>query len=399
MYRLLLYLCAAALAVRADSPQIPEIMKQLSAITGLALKKPVVQLTMERNELKAYFEKRIKEVTKPEEIRLEELALKKLGFVPKDFDLKASTIELMAEQAAAFYDYRAKKMVLLADGGGMTEEMALVHELSHALADQHFHLEKFLEKASGSDDGSLARMAVMEGQATWLMSEFMARRLGQTLKDSDTMVETMANMAGAGGSGFPVFEKAPLYMRESLVFPYAQGMRFQQKVIRALSQGGFAEVFKTPPQTTREILHPEVYLERRKAGHAPEKPPVLPVLPKANDWKRITDGTSGEFDHQVWLKQYDKENVELATQWRGGFYALWEHKKDKQRVALTYASVWNTPDAAQRFFAAYHKVLEGKSAKMSVTSEAPEQISGTTEDGTFVLQIDGTRVSVTEGLP
>lgn len=395
MYRLFLYLAAAA--AFGSSPQIPEILRQLSAITGLDIKKAVVQHTMQRSELQAYFEKRIKEVTKPEEIELEELALKKLGFLPPDYDLKKSTIELMAEQAAAFYDYRAKKMVLLADGGGLSEEMALVHELSHALADQHFRLEKFLEKAAGSDDGSLARMAVMEGQATWIMSEFMARRSGQSLRDSDSMIEMMVNMASSGGSGFPVFEKAPLYMRESLVFPYGQGMRFQHKIIRALGQQAFSEVFRRAPETTQEILHPELYLERRQGVRTLPRNPELPVLPQPKSWKRLTDGTSGEFDHYIWLKQYDEANKELAASWRGGFYALWKRKSDK-RVALAYASQWESADAAQRFFRSYRKVLEGKSKDFRVEAETASELKGSNSDGAFVVRAAGDRVSVIEGL-
>lgn len=391
MYRLLL------LAAFAASSPIPDILKQLSAITGLEIRKPVVQHTMQRTELKAYFEKRIKEVTKPEEIRLEELALKKLGFVPPDYDLKQATIELMAEQAAAFYDYRAKKMVLLADGGGLSEEMALVHELSHALADQHFKLEKFLEKAAGSDDGSLARMAVMEGQATWIMSEFVARRTSQSLKDSDEMVEMMAAMASSGGSGFPVFEKAPLYMRESLVFPYSQGMRFQHRIIRELGQQAFIEVFQKAPETTQEILHPEIYLERRKSARSLPRNPDLPPLPKPKTWKRLTDGTSGEFDHHIWLKQYDKENQSLAASWRGGFYALWERRRGP-RVALTYASRWDSPESAQQFFQSYRKILEGKSRDFAVQTATATQLEGTNSDGRFLIRLDGDRVTAMEGL-
>ena len=68
-------------------------------------------------------------------------------------------------------------------------------------------------------------------------------------------------------------------------------------------------------------------------------------------------------------------------------------------MALTYASEWATEDAAHRFFASYHKVLEGKSQSISVLSEAPDQITGKTEDGNFTLQVSGARVSVVEGLP
>ncbi len=381
----------------APAQQIPELMKQLAEITGFEVKKPVVQHTMQRNELKSYFEKRIKEVTKPEEIRLEELALKKLGFVPQDFDLKKTTIELMTEQAAAFYDYRAKKMVLMADGGGMTEEMALVHELSHALADQHYNLEKFLKKAKESDDGSLARMAVMEGQATWIMSEFMARRMGQSLTQSDSLIDMMAGMAGGSGGSFPVFDQAPLYMRDSLIFPYVQGMRFQQRIVRALGKKGFAEVFERAPDSTREIFHPEIYLDRlRSKADLPADPP-LPTFKNAKDWKRVTDGASGEFDHQVWIKQYAPSEKGLESEWRRAFYAIWE-QKGTRHTALTYVSQWSSPEAARRFFAAYRKVLEGKWKKMTVTSETDKIIQGEGDEGEFTIRLTGDRVTSIEGL-
>ena len=112
---------------------------------------------------------------KPEELRAEEITLKKIGFVPADFNLEQSTVDLLTEQAAAFYDYHKKKLFLTdwASSSSM-QDAALVHELAHALADQHFHLERFIKKGGASDDSALARMAVMEGQATWLMTEALA---------------------------------------------------------------------------------------------------------------------------------------------------------------------------------------------------------------------------------
>ena len=65
----------------------------------------------------------------------------------------------------------------------------LAHELAHAIADQNYNLGKFIRQGRKSDDGSTARLAVMEGQATWLMSEFLARKMGQIAE----------GFAGAGG--------------------------------------------------------------------------------------------------------------------------------------------------------------------------------------------------------
>jgi hypothetical protein len=391
MIRVLFLLLAATLT--APAQEVQEILKQLGEITGLGVVRPVTPQVMKREELKKYFESRLAEVVKPEEIRLEELALKKFGFVPADFDLKKSTIDLMSEQAAAFYDYRKKKMVLLEETGtGVMQEMALVHELAHALADQHFHLEKFLKKAGSSDDASLARMAVMEGQATWLMSEVTARRMGQSLLESPAMVDTMSRLAGAGGSGFPVFQSMPLYMRETLVFPYSQGMVFQQRVAEKLGKQAFGEVFRRPPQSTREILHPETYFDR--------DPPVkidLPVLANRNRWKELLQGNVGELDHQILLKQYAHSFELLAANWRAGRYQLWEDKKDK-RVALAYVSAWSSEKAAAEFFGVYKDVLSWKWKKCVFTGQNDKRLAGRSEDGHFVTRLEGTTITSLEGL-
>ena len=389
----ILTILASAAAASAQENEV--ILKGLAEITGLAMLKPVAQVTMPRDKLKTYFDERINEVVKPEEIRLEELALKKIGFAPQEFDLRKTTVDLMAEQAAAFYDYRKKQMVLLeGNSGGKMQDLALVHELAHALADQHFQLEKFIKKGGASDDGSLARMAVMEGQATWLMSEYMAKQMGQSLLQSDAMVNMMANMTGASGGGFPVLQSVPLYMRESLIFPYSQGLMFQHKVVAKLGKEGFKEVFRRPPQSTQEIIHPDKYFEKVTPIAA-----KLPALPREKDWKKLTDGSVGEFDHKILLKQYTPTLESLAEKWRSGAYQLWEQKKDARRVAFVYSSQWADDKSAAEFFGAYKDILTKKWKKTVFTEAKPALLAGTSEDGAFSVRLEGTRISSIEGLP
>ena len=91
---------------------VDEAVADLAAITGWKPLKKVQYDTMDRVALKRYLEQKVKDEIKPEEIRTEELALKKLGLVPQDFDLARTMIDLLTEQAAAFYDYRKKKLFL-----------------------------------------------------------------------------------------------------------------------------------------------------------------------------------------------------------------------------------------------------------------------------------------------
>ena len=159
--------------------QINSIVQTLSEITGLPEKHPVPYGRMDKLQLRHFLTKRIKKTLKPEEIQADELALKMFGLVPQDFDLRKSTIDLLTEQAAAFYDYDSKKLFLLDDSGFESETTTLAHELAHALADQHFNLGKFMDETPSNDDENLAHTAVVEGQASWLMLAYDLKQSGK----------------------------------------------------------------------------------------------------------------------------------------------------------------------------------------------------------------------------
>jgi len=370
--------------------EIAEILEQLSELTGWKAPKKVDSDTITKEGLKGFLESRMQEIVKPEEIRAEELALKKLGLVPESFDLKKMTVDLLTEQAAAFYDYQKKKLFILDTNASITQKPVLVHELAHALADVHVNLEKYILKGK-SDDAALARQSVMEGQATWLMSEHLMARMGTSLRKAPEMAEAMNRMTGASGGMFPVFDSSPLYLRESLMFPYTKGFLFQQAVIVKMDKAGFMEVFRNPPQSTQQIIHPEKYFAKVQ--------PVKVPLPKVDlkGYEDLVEGTLGEFDHDVLFRQYGGEaEAKWAQKWRGGQFRVYEHKKDKSTVLL-YASEWTDVEAAKEAFRLYRLVLKGKWKNLTVDSESPTEVVGTGDGGPFRLKLEGTRLSSVEG--
>jgi len=384
----------------ADSEQereifstIGSILHDLQEITGFKVKHPVPAEMITRDKVKEFLEKRMKEVTSPEEIRVEELVMKKFGLVPQDFDLAKNTVDLLTEQAAAFYDFHRKRMFITDWTPSATREPALVHELGHALADQNVNLEKFIKQGRKSDDGSMARLAIMEGQASWLMAEYLARKAGQSLANSPVMLETMAHSIESGASEFPVFESEPLYLRETLVFPYSQGLLFQNAVYQRMKQRSFEEVFRKPPVSTQQILHPDAYF----SGQEPSKP-TLPQLPDAHGYKRIADGTVGELDHSILIKQFatKDEAAAISPHWRGGAYALLEHHSP-ERVVLLYAVDWDDAASASRYFRFYRHALEKKWKHMEVATESDTTLAGTGDDGYFLVRLSGTVVTSLEG--
>ena len=395
----LIPICAALAHAQAGGAQtlcaqIAPLAAQLTEISAMPLRHPVPCDFITKAKINEFLNKRVKEAAKPEDLRAEELTLKKFGLVPPDFDLAKNTIDLLTEQAAAFYDYDKKKLFITESTPSETQEPVLAHEIAHAIADQNYNLSKYIKQGRKSDDGATARQAVMEGQATWLMSELMARKMGQSLKDSPSLLATMSGASEEADGQYPVFDKSPLYLRLTLVFPYTKGMLFQNAVYERDGQKGFAEVFLKPPVSTQQILHPRKYFD----GVKPTDPDVPdPHLPKG--YKSLVGGSLGELEVGVMLEQYagKPRAAEIAPHWRGCSFELMENKK-AGRVVLLYALELDTEEAARQYFAAYREQLAKKWKQITVTSEAADAVSGTGDDGRFELRRKGALVTSVEGM-
>jgi len=398
---LLLTLAGAAFSQQQPSifSQVDDMLRTLSDITGWKVERTVPAEILSKDDFRKMVEEGVKDAEGDKQTRAAEIALKMFGLVPQDFNLAQESGDLLAEQAAAFYDYRKKRLFVLDSTKNDNEQLlALAHELAHALADQQHPLRKFINDADG-DEQSTARQAVIEGQATWLSWAYLSKKAGGRGEVPKALVDRLADGTGASGDDFPVFTQAPLYIRESLTFPYTQGMRFQDAVYRELGPAAFERVFRDPPRSTQHIMHPETYL----AGRMPVKP-VLPHLEEtagkeARHFKILADGDVGEFDYSILLRQYigDAEGREAASHWRGGVYRLYEHKKEKYPV-LAHSSGWDSPEAARTFFELYQRVLRAKWKKLEIATSSAVQVTGTGDSGQFSLRLDGDTVHSIEGI-
>ena len=327
---------------------------------------------------------------------MESLALKMFGFVPEEYDLKQAIVELMTEQAAAFYDYDRKKLFITeSDTSFMEKRAALVHELAHALADQSFPLGRFMHKGAKSDDAATAREAVVEGQATWLMWGYVSKLGGGEAKVSQMVLDSMKGAATSSvSSQYPVFEKAPLYLRESLIFPYADGLEFSNAVIEKLGKSGFSEVFQRPPVSTQQIIHPDQYLAKKEPTH-----PSVPEPAKPHNYRRLTEGSVGELDFRVLFNQYaDKETAaRVPPHWRGGEFRLYETQSDRKPL-LTCATEWDSPEAAREFYDAYNAVMPKTWKRFEPREQTANHTTGTGDRGSFELTLDVSKVSSIEGI-
>ena len=387
-----------ARASLTDKPQVfqqvDSMLEDLREIMGFGPRRPVKFTTMSKARFRALYHKRMKEEQKPREIRGEVLFLKLFGLVPEDFDYEKTVLDLLSEQAWALYDFKRQTLYLSDWAPPDAQEFALLHELVHAVDDQNFNLMKYVEGARESEQ-QLARLAAIEGQASWVMTEWAMRQSGRSLVGNRLLAITAASATRFEASQFPVYEGTPLYFREALIFPYTDGLLFQHDMIERFGTDGLKRVFRQPPQTTQQVLQPDLYLEGLSPPH-----PELPAgrLPKG--FKSVYDGTFGQLDHRILLEQHlgDENRGDLLDKWRGSQFEVFERRRTGES-ALRYAVRWEDTEAAREYYHLYREVCERKWDGLELVDTASDRCEGLTASRRVVLELDGTVVRSTEGLP
>src|SRR5216684_7783755 len=254
---------------------VDEILKFASNDTGLPIHHDVKRRLTSRDEVVAYIQKHMAEDEDAQRLRRSELVLKKFGLLPRDFNLQNFLLALLREQVAGYYDPHTKAVNLLNWIDPEQQKPVLAHELTHALQDQSFGLEKWMKAgASDLDDKKepspadiendeifAARQAVVEGQAMVVLIDYSLAPTGKSLVDSPQMVEALKAGMLVGTADSVQFHNSPIYLKEAVTFAYRYGLDFEAEL---LSKGGkakaFAGVFTNPPGSKLDILEPQTYL-------------------------------------------------------------------------------------------------------------------------------------------
>jgi len=328
----------------------------------------------------------------PAESHATEQVLKKLGLAPPDFQYRAFLIKLLTEQVAGYFDPKQQEF-FLADWIDLEgQKPVMAHELTHALQDQHFNLRRFEKWPKGDSDAELAAHALIEGDATLAMKIYMTRN----------PLVAFAFIRSFGSTAMPSeqFKQAPRALRESLVFPYQEGLDWATAVYKKSGWSGVSRAFAELPQSTEQVLHPEKYF----AHEAPEKLNLADVRSQLGPkWKRIDYDVNGEWSYYLILDQFLNSEVEskrAAAGWAGDRYAVYEAPATDD-VFITQLSVWDTENEAREFFDAYAKrtKLRYADSKAAELAASGERRQWTTSQGGVAMEMKGKRILILEGIP
>ena len=326
-----------------------EVEGQVQDLRGIAATAPVARGVFDTPSLCAYLREGFRKDNPEELVKGTETLYKELGLMPQDDSLEQLYLELLTSQVAGLYDDETKQMYVVSKDGaiGPVEEITYAHEFTHALQDQRFNLRKVVGEDTDQSDRTMARAAVVEGDATLLMSLWAQRFL------------TPAELVKVAGSTDPASEailaKMPAILKDPLLFPYTSGI---QLALGAFTNGGFEAVdglFANPPDSTEQVLHPEKFATREK--------PVEVALPTdlasrlGDGWKVSLEDTLGEVLLEVVLRDGGASATnDAAAGWGGDRIALVEGPGGAKAVVMDTA--WDTAEDAAEFEAALGPTLD-----------------------------------------
>ena len=320
---------AATMERLVDSLQAP-----VERAAGLKFKSRPRVASRTREQVRGYLIRKLDEQLPPSKLKGLETTYKLFGLLPDSLQLRALLLDLYTEQVAGYYDPDSATLFAVADADPSQLRLVLAHEMIHALQGQYIPLDSILYDGSNNDRLTAAQ-AVLEGQATLASIEVLAS--GQNVTANPEFWDLYRQQVRQQQSSMPVFAKAPLIVREALIFPYLAGAEFmhwwKSSPLRDTVPYG-----PRMPVSTEQILFPDRYLR--------DQP--LPLSFSTNS-EPIYEDVLGESEIHVLMAHLmgRQELREIRTAGWGG---------DRYRVvatpsgpALVWYLAWDDKRSADRF--------------------------------------------------
>jgi hypothetical protein len=319
---------AVPLAARAALDAVlPELMRFVEEARGLEFRRPVNLQLLDDDA----FRRRIRTITRRSLVegnrRLR--VLKAFGLVPPDADLSRAQRDA-GVGVLGLYDPDTNRLVVRGKEPTPLVRSVIVHELTHALQDQHFNLARVGAQRGGSAQGY---SGVVEGDA----SRIEDRYVDSLSAEDQQLYELEAASLEAGGSG-----GTPAAVSAFVAFPYRFGAQFTADLVERSGQAALDAAFDEPPRTAEQLMHTDAFVAGEAGRTVPE--------PEADRRALLTD-TLGEFGLRVLLTDVvaEDEVARAAEGWGGDRYVVW---LDRARNCARLHVVMDTPEDGQELLAA-----------------------------------------------
>lgn len=356
---------------------VDSLLPQIAAASGLEVRRPVRYALQSRAAARSFIEGQLDEELGTEDAGGLERAYKALGLLPDTLSLRSLMLELLTEQVVGYYDPATDRLYVVEEVQAATAAPVVAHELVHALQDQWTDLDSLVAPERGNDR-QLAAQAAAEGQAMLVMFALQAAETtGQKLNPGalPDLGPMMRPALEAENEQFPVFQRSPRLIRETLLFPYTAGASFVQVLFRRRSAGGppvpFGDLL---PQSTEQVLEPERAFFRER-----DAPTELELGPAGDGWSVVYSNTLGQLEAGIFLSERTGGRAGTAAGWDGDRYALLEGLE--RRESLIWYSVWDDEAAADRVAGALADMPGLAVRRLSVAGRPVVRVLMTGEEG------------------
>lgn len=372
----------AATTGGADAWDAPRDILELVVVTeelrGRHFLEPIEVTVLSPEELAARVRATLEAELDPEDLAVEQALGRLLGILPTDLDFAGAITDLYAEQVGGFYDGDAGELVV-AGGEDLTPlaRTIIVHELVHALADQHFGLTATLDALIEAKQyhRAAALQALAEGDATYFQLVYLQERL-TPVEQAEAVMESLE-------TDTTVLDSLPIWIGEDLAFPYEWGFGFVERLVEVGGSAAVDRAYEALPATVEQIMHPNVYFILEPAR------PVELAATTLDGYEIYEEGELGEWNLMLYLLDGvdDGEAIVAAGGWGGDAYRIhW----DGSRLALAYLFEGDVPRDAEELAPA---LVDSLRASMAVGAPVVDEEAGTTvlegSDFAFIQQVGG----------
>jgi hypothetical protein len=315
------------------------------------------------------------------------------GMLPEGTDLATLAASFTAASAGAAYSPLDKRVLILGGQGAdapARDESLITHEYVHALQDQHFDLLQLLAVRPYNFDRAEAAFAVVEGDA---MNVQRRREQTDAVWSRRTLEEIGRNEdARFGNYRHEIGAFFPPLLTETFIFRYRDGTRFVESVRRKSGARGIDELFRRPPASSEQVIHPEKYF----AQEQPREVTLGEEQFAANNWKVAAATPLGELGVRgLLLKSLPaSEASRAASGWGGDRAYLFE--RARSAPLFVWKTLWDKPEEAAEFFRAYN-VLCGKTGQQRDGANDPTLFTWRDGARLTLVRLEGDQVVVIRG--
>jgi hypothetical protein len=270
-----------------------------------------------QNRLLAEFDKEKDSLLEEQEV------LVSLGLIEPGSDLVQLERELLDAGVVGFYDPETGELVVRGTDPTPYVRQVMAHELTHALDDEHFNLNR-PQLDTADDETGFGFLGLVEGNARRIEDAYVESMSPQDQsKAFDEQLDLLDNA--------PALFTLPPILITLIQEPYEQGPVFVNALLDDGGQARLDAAFASPPSTSEQVLDPSVYLRGEGA---------VPVATPTPDGAQSNKGVIGAFLLRELLASGGVSGREVdtaVTGWGGDAYVTWHDDQARSCIKATFA--------------------------------------------------------------